>query len=79
MNHQVLPSLVEVRLTKTAIAVACELVDELQNVTSLPVTSIHMTGAKQEVTLLLQQQGFRPRSRWEPNTDGYSARVFERA
>jgi hypothetical protein len=72
------PSPVEARLAKTPLAVTCEVVDEQQQVQSLRVQSIHMQGAKQEVTALLKEKGYEPRGRWEPpNPDAtYSARVF---
>jgi hypothetical protein len=72
------PSPVEARLSKTPLAVVCELVDEQQRSQSLRVQSIHMQGAKQEVTAQLREKGYGPRGRWEPpNPDAtYSARVF---
>jgi hypothetical protein len=72
------PSPVEARLTKTPLAVTCELIDEQQHTSSLHVSSIHMHGAKQEVTAELRGRGYGPRGRWEPpNADSsYSARVF---
>lgn len=72
------PSPVEARLMKTPLAVTCELADERQQTQPLRVQSIHMQGAKQEVTALLKEKGYGPRGRWEPpNPDAtYSARVF---
>lgn len=73
------PSPVEARLSKTAIAVACQLFGDDGLVTALTVQSIHMHGAKQEVTSLMRDHGYVPRNRWEPdNGASHSARVFAR-
>lgn len=73
------PSPIEARLTKTPLAVTCQLMDEQQQEVPPPhVQSIHMHGAKQEVTAQLRARGYSPRGRWEPPADdaAYSARVF---